>query len=375
MTKTMNTVERFHAIMDFKPVDRLPAIEWAPWWNQTLDRWLKEGLDPAGEGGDIYQTHFGLDVMRKFWIAPGGEKLEKLRKPGHESCFAADAREYDAVKAISDAGLVLNEKALRQAAAEHAAGKTMIFLQVEGFFWYPRKVLGIQRHLVTFYDDPGLMHRINRDILEYNKRVLAAFRAFMEPDIIVVAEDLSYNHGPMLSAAMFEEFCAPYYRESHLQNPQESASKPRSVVAATRITTTYRSGQGVLQVAREMVPLMRQGRSRVFVDSDGDITPLIPWLQCVGVEGILPLERMAGVDVAAIRKQHPRWLMFGAFDKTVMHRGTAAVRAEFERLLPVMQGGGFLPSVDHQTPPGVSLAQYREYAVLLNEYCRKAGNA
>ena len=36
---------------------------------------------------------------------------------------------------------------------------------------------------------------------------------------------------------------------SHLQNPQESASKPPSVVAATRITTTYRSGQGVLQVA------------------------------------------------------------------------------------------------------------------------------
>ena len=44
---------------------------------------------------------------------------------------------------------------------------------------------------------------------------------------------------------------------SHLQNPQESASKPRSVVAATRITTTYRSGQGVLQVAHPTCPKAR----------------------------------------------------------------------------------------------------------------------
>ena len=26
------------------------------------------------------------------------------------------------------------------------------------------------------------------------------------------AEDMSYNHGPMLSKALFDEFLAPYYR-------------------------------------------------------------------------------------------------------------------------------------------------------------------
>lgn len=39
-----------------------------------------------------------------------------------------------------------------------------------------------------------------------------------------------------------------------------------------------------------------------------------------------------------------------------------------ERLLPLMKTGGFIPSVDHQTPPGVSLDQYRLYLRLLNEY-------
>jgi len=44
------------------------------------------------------------------------------------------------------------------------------------------------------------------------------------------------------------------------------------------------------------------------------------------------------------------------------------MRAEFERLLPLMRSGGFIPSVDHQTPPHVTLDEYRLYRRLLNEY-------
>ena len=73
-----------------------------------------------------------------------------------------------------------------------------------------------------------------------------------------------------------------------------------------------------------------------------------------------------------VDRDHPEFKMIGAFDKTVMHLGEAAVRAEFERLLPTMAGGGFIVSVDHQTPPGVSLQQYRDYVELLGEYCMKA---
>jgi uroporphyrinogen-III decarboxylase len=81
---------------------------------------------------------------------------------------------------------------------------------------------------------------------------------------------------------------------------------------------------------------------------------------------------MAGVDVAAIRKEHPQLRMIGGFDKTVMHLGEERMRQEFERLLPVMRHGGFLPGVDHQTPPEVSLNDYRLFLDLLREYCDKA---
>ena len=101
---------------------------------------------------------------------------------------------------------------------------------------------------------------------------------------------------------------------------------------------------------------------------------MIPWLEGVGLEGLLPLERMAGVDVGVIRQRHPRFGMIGAFDKMVMSEGEAAIRGEFERLLPTMRSGGYIPSVDHQTPPGVSFEQYHCYLALLREYCTRAMN-
>jgi uroporphyrinogen-III decarboxylase len=138
----------------------------------------------------------------------------------------------------------------------------------------------------------------------------------------------------MLSKAAFDEFLAPCYRR--------------------------------------IVPALKERGILPMVDSDGDVTTLIPWLEEVGLEGLLPLERMAGVDVARIRREHPRFKMIGAFDKTVMKDGEAAMRREFERLLPVMRTGGFIPSVDHQTPPDVSLERYRLYIALLREYCGRA---
>jgi uroporphyrinogen-III decarboxylase len=63
----------------------------------------------------------------------------------------------------------------------------------------------------------------------------------------------------------------------------------------------------------------------------------------------------------------------GCFDKMTMNRGEGAMRAEFERLVPVAAGGGFVVSVDHQTPPGVSYEEYRLYLELFREYGAEAG--
>ena len=105
-----------------------------------------------------------------------------------------------------------------------------------------------------------------------------------------------------------------------------------------------------------------------ILDTDGDVTGLVPWLLDNGIEGVLPLERQAGVDGMALREKFPNLRMIGHYNKMIMNNGEAAIRREWERLSPLMRTGGFIPSVDHQTPPSVSLEEYRTYLRIYREY-------
>jgi len=328
----MNHVERFNAVMNFQAVDRLPCIEWAGYWGATTDRWLTEGLDPDLNGAEAIREHLGLDPYSQFWMPPRGADTPKPTH--HGASLLKDEADYDAMLHTLYPDVDFSAEHFQGVKPENAAGERVVWITFEGFFWYPRTLFGIEGHLFAFYDYPELMHRMNNDLVEYNLRLLDGFCEHVcVPQFMTIAEDMSYNHGPMCSKEQFDEFLAPYYKR--------------------------------------LVPALRERGIRVLVDSDGDVMPLIPWLKEVGVEGILPLERMAGVDVAQIRQEHPDWLMIGAYDKMVMKDGPEAQRAEFERLLPTMQTGGFIPGVDHQTPPDVSFENYKAYLTLLEGYAKK----
>lgn len=63
----MKNVERFNAVMNFEKPDRLPVMEWAGWWGDTLNRWYDEGLSREIPW-DRIQTHLGLDFIRRIWM-------------------------------------------------------------------------------------------------------------------------------------------------------------------------------------------------------------------------------------------------------------------------------------------------------------------
>lgn len=75
-TKTMTASERIIAVLNFRPIDRLPIIEWAPYWNQTIGRWEQEGM-PEGMNNIEIQRYFGLDASITFWIKPYSQQLPK----------------------------------------------------------------------------------------------------------------------------------------------------------------------------------------------------------------------------------------------------------------------------------------------------------
>jgi uroporphyrinogen-III decarboxylase len=272
--------------------------------------------------------YFGLDPYKQFWFSTTDATLEAAQH--HVQGSVAHVADYLCILPALYPDHAAAIEAMAPWAQRQRQGDVVLWMTLEGFFWFPRTLMGFERLMYAFYDQPELIHRINRDLLAFNLRILEQVARVCLPTFITIAEDMSYNHGPMISQRTFEEFVSPYYKQ--------------------------------------LLPRVKELGIITIVDTDGDVTRMVPWLQAVGVDGVLPLERQAGVDGLRLRKQYPNLRLVGHYDKMVMPRGEKAMREEFERLVPLMKMGGFIPSVDHQTPPGVSLAQYRTYLALLDEY-------
>ncbi|MFZ4397318.1 MAG: uroporphyrinogen decarboxylase family protein, partial [Kiritimatiellia bacterium] len=194
--------ERFRRVLAFeKPGDRLPMVEWAAWWDLTTDRWKTEGLS-ADLDWEGTLRHFGLDVLLCVGASPHSAAIQ-------------NQSDYDRVKPglyseENIAGAVRHAASLRE---RHERGEVIIRIWLDGFFWYPRRLFGIENHLYAFYDHPKLMHQINRDLTAFNIKYLNAVLDVLTPDMVGFAEDMSYNNGPMLSKEAFDEFLLPYYRQ------------------------------------------------------------------------------------------------------------------------------------------------------------------
>ena len=275
--------------------------------------------------------HFGLENLKCIGAAPN------IPHYSHEGNPVRNEDDYDELVKNglwSDAvieGLVNGAKSLKE---RHENGDFSIRIWLDGFFWFPRVLMGIENHLYSFYDEPELYHKICEDLADYIIGELPKIYAVCKPDFMVISEDMSYNNGPMISKELFDEFLAPFYRK--------------------------------------VIPVIHSYGIPVFVDSDGDITMAVDWYASVGADGMFPLERQAGVDVSVYLDKQPDLCFLGHFDKMCMKFGEEAMCAEFERILPAMKRGKVIPSVDHQTPPDVSIENYRTYVRLLKEYTAKA---
>ena len=333
MNEPMTNVERVRAILNFQPFDRLPVVEWAPWWDKTIARWRGEGLPDAAKDRYDIARHFGLDMFRQDWPRPRTKDCPT--EPHHGAGIVADEADYERLRPHLFPTPAIDREMWAAWAAEHERGESVVWFNTEGFFWFPRTLLGIERHLYAFYDQPDLMHRMNEDLARWQRGLLEEICSVLVPDFICFAEDMSYNHGPMLSKGLFDEFIRPYYDL--------------------------------------LMPRVKEFGLIAFVDSDGDVTLPVRWYQEAGIDGFLPLEKQSGLDVAKLRAASPRLRMLGAFDKMTMNRGRDAMETEFQRLLPLARQGGFMISCDHQTPPGVSYQEYLVYLELFRKYAKMAG--
>lgn len=218
----------------------------------------------------------------------------------------------------------------------HDNGDYSIRLNIEGFFWTARELMGIEPHLYAFYDSPELIHAINEYILSIYLEKLVEVLDVLPVDVIYIMEDLSGKNGPMISPDLFDEFVGSYYRR--------------------------------------IIPVLKgKGVRHIFVDTDGDFRKLIPNFLAAGVEGFLPMDVNAGMDIVKVREEFPHLKFIGGFNKLCISDGKEAIDREFERILPVIRQGGYIPGCDHQVAPSATFENYLYYITRLKELMKEAG--
>ncbi len=210
------------------------------------------------------------------------------------------------------------------------SGEYPIRFRLMGFFWILRDLMDNEPMLYAWYDYPDMIRDIHRFQLDLYKEQMDKILKIVKPGVLFFEEDLSGKTGPMISPDTFDEFLRPCYEE--------------------------------------MIPFLKErGVGHVFVDTDGDFTRLIPNFMESGVDGFLPVDVNAGVDIVKVRAQYPTLKFIGGFNKLELLKGPEAIDREFRRLEPVIRQGGYLCAIDHQAAPDTPWEYYQYYVKRLGE--------
>jgi len=202
-------------------------------------------------------------------------------------------------------------------------------LHFNGPFWQLREWLGFENLCMLFIDDPEFVRDMIAFWKEYVYRLMERVLPYADADYVHISEDMAYKGKSMISPAMTREFLMPCY-------------------------------------LRWNEIIKRNGCQLFMMDSDGYIGELIPiWIES-GINECDPIEAAAGNDIAEYRRLYGRRMAFsGGVDKRAMAKGGKVIRAEMERLEPVVWSGGYLPGCDHGIPSDVGWTEFIEYCDLL----------
>ena len=358
--ETLTHRERLLRTMRFQPVDRVPDYEFGTWL-QTVDRWRKEGLDspvttmwgPLERWFGTDEVDFGPGLPMDVGLLPAFETLVLEDKGTHHIIQDGDGAISEQMKPEYGASI---PHYLRYAIESRADWERVrderldpnhpdrlpryldallrrlrqrdypLALWLGSLYGWIRNWMGVERLSLMVYDDRPLVEEMMEHLTRLTLGLLEKLAGKgLEVDRGDWWEDMCFNHGSLLTPRIFRELMVPRYK---------------------RITDFLRHEFGT-----EFNQL----------DCDGNIHELVPLWYEGGINVMFPIES-AHTDAYRISREFGvRMPLRGAYDKRALIAGPAAIDAEFERLSPLLERGGFIPHTDHLVPPDVSLENYSYY--------------
>lgn len=227
----------------------------------------------------------------------------------------------------------------RMDSAKAAAARGLMIQQnLIGGYMFLRSLMGPEDVMYAFCDNPELIHDCMQTWLQLADGVISRHQQHITLDEIFLAEDICYNHGPLISPDAIKEFLFPYYQQ---------------------LIRNIKSRQ--LDSDRKLY---------VQIDTDGDCRPIIDlYREGIGMDMLDPFEVASGCNVVQIGRDYPDLIMSGGIDKRILAQDTDTIDRYLEKILPVMRRrGGYIPTCDHGVPPEVSWQNYLHYRKRCVEY-------
>ena len=268
----MNSYQRTMTALERREPDRVPIVEWA------ISRKVINALSPTARDQTDIEEMLDLDGVstvvhyNKVRENPDGTYIDEwgvLYKPTPEELdhpikgpiqTMDDLEKY--VPPDPDAPQRLGK--LPELVARFK-GKKAIFFRHRAAFMWSVFLTGFESLLEKFLLQPEFAHRLMDMVLKVNIRIARnAIRA--GADAIVVADDFAGNDSPFFSPAVFKEF--------------------------------------VLPRLQRMVDAIHEEGAKAIKHSDGNLWPILGAIVDTGIDGLNPMEPIAGMDIGRIKQKY-----------------------------------------------------------------------
>ena len=351
----LTTRERMLRTYRHQEIDRILMVDYP--WAGTLERWKREGLPANADWAD----YFGFDKIAS--ICPDNSPRFERKVLEETDRYRIITSEWGQTKRVfkelDSTPEVLScyydssekwEEAKKKMFEYHEDRIPWDFLKenypkwkAEGRFlqlvvWFGFDVchshmIGTENVLMGMIEEPEWIKDVFDTYLTTSldlcQRILDAGYEF---DGIYWYDDMGYKNTPFFSPQMYRELLKPYHKKA----------------------VDWAHERGMV----------------TELHSCGFIEPLLPDVIDVGVEMLERIEVNAGMDPQRLKT------LYG--DKLAFHGGINAqlwddfdkVKAEMERIIPIMkEGGGYVFASDHSIPNSVSFENMK----LISELAHKLG--
>lgn len=359
----MNERERFLATMQGETADRPPHHELGL-WGQTAEKYVRRGMPESAAEADWQRGCDWLGLDRRGYVP-----LDTGPLPRFEREVLSETDRYvtyrdgcGVVRRALKEGQVRGTRASMDQFLEHPVQGPEDFERMRerhdpqdparypqnwdalvrhwrgrdfplglpenatfGFYSTLRRWMGTEGLSLALHDRPELVGRMVDFLADFFIELARPAVRELDPDFVSLFEDMAFRSGPLLSPRMFS----------------------RHFTDALRRVVRFMRDNGVKVVC---------------LDSDGDLTDILDMLMDVGVTCVWPCEVAAGMDPVRLRREYgPGLVLSGGVDKRVLTGEKEQINRHLERLRPVVESGGYIPTIDHIVPPDVPYANFLHY--------------